>query len=116
MIGTGNQLLSDGTWTYSYDADGNMIEKTLGAGLQTWYYSYNAQNQLTEAIETSDGTTEVETVSYTYDADSATKSCRSSGPAALAPRSPSRSTTARPCSWTSTAAAPCRCILCRQWS
>ena len=26
--GAGNQLLSDGTWNYSYDAVGNTIEKT----------------------------------------------------------------------------------------
>ena len=27
MIGPGNQLLSDGTWNYTYDADGNLIQK-----------------------------------------------------------------------------------------
>ncbi len=66
--GTGNQLLSDGTWTYSYDAAGNMTEKTLGTGLETWYYYYNNQNHLTEVVETSDGSTEVMTETYSYDA------------------------------------------------
>ena len=61
-------MLSDGTWTYSYDTQGNTIEKTLGSGQQTWYYSYNNQNQLTGVIETSDGTTQVMTESFLYDA------------------------------------------------
>ena len=35
--GTDNELLNDGTYTYTYDNAGNLIEKSKGTGLQTWY-------------------------------------------------------------------------------
>ena len=44
-IGPGNQLLSDGTWNYTYDADGNLIQKVgVSTGPDhgiTWTYTYN---------------------------------------------------------------------------
>ena len=60
-------MTSDGTWTYSYDNNGNLIEKTKGSGLETWYYTYDNRNRLTQVRETSDGTTNVLTVNYAYD-------------------------------------------------
>jgi RHS repeat-associated protein len=68
VIGQGNQILSDGTWLYSYDAAGNLIEKMQGPGQETWYYSYDFHNRLVEARQTSDGTTDMLRVDYSYDA------------------------------------------------
>ena len=39
VVSADNLLLSDGTWTYSYDAENNRIGKTKGSGLETWYYT-----------------------------------------------------------------------------
>ncbi|MBN1410404.1 MAG: RHS repeat-associated core domain-containing protein [Spirochaetales bacterium] len=38
-------LISDGTWTYSYDANGNMIGKTKTG--ETWEYVFDASNRMT---------------------------------------------------------------------
>lgn len=65
--GPGNQLTNDGTYTYDYDNAGNMTEKTKGSGLETWYYGYDNENRLTSVRETSNGTTNVYTATYTYD-------------------------------------------------
>ena len=70
MIGHGNQLLSDGVWNYTYDADGDLIEKVgLSTGPDknlTWKYTYNTANEMTSAVETKSGTT-IATVVYDYD-------------------------------------------------
>ena len=63
-----NRVTSDGTYTYSYDAEGNLTEKTKGAGLETWYYTYDGRNLLTNVTETSDGTSVIYEATYTYDA------------------------------------------------
>ena len=70
MIGPGNQLLSDGTWNYTYDADGNLIEKVGVApgpdqGI-TWTYTYDNRNQMTSAVEMQ-GSTTLADVTYKYD-------------------------------------------------
>src|SRR5581483_1702279 len=51
-----------------YDSEGNLTEKTKGTGLETWYYGYDNRNRLTSVRETSDGTTNVLTVTYASDA------------------------------------------------
>jgi RHS repeat-associated protein len=68
-IGTGNQILNDGTWTYTYDAEGNLIEKSQGSSAPTWVYTYDNNNRLLTAIETSQGTggTTLATATYVYD-------------------------------------------------
>jgi len=63
-VGTGNQVTTDGTWTYTYDAAGNMIEKTNSSA--TWLYGYDNENHLTTIQETVSGTTTL-LVTYTYD-------------------------------------------------
>jgi YD repeat-containing protein len=41
--------LTSGTWAYTYDADGNMTKKSLGASAETWTYTYDDRNEMTEA-------------------------------------------------------------------
>ena len=67
--GTGNQLTSDPSgYSYSYDAQGNLIKKTLGVSADTWTYGYNNQNQLTSVQDRStDGGTLVLSLTETYD-------------------------------------------------
>jgi hypothetical protein len=36
--GSGNQLSTDGTWTYTYDAAGNETKKGKGASAETWTF------------------------------------------------------------------------------
>ncbi len=70
MIGPGNQLLSDNDWTYTYDADGNLIEKVgVSTGPDkgiTWTYTYDNRNQMTTAVEVKASVT-LASVTYTYD-------------------------------------------------
>ena len=69
--GSDNRLMTDGTWNYSYDADGNETGKTLIADTKEfWTYRYDERNEMTTAIYEADvgGTSTVElTVDYGYD-------------------------------------------------
>ncbi len=66
--GTDNEMTTDGTYTYTYDAVGNLVEKSEGTGEQTWFYTYDDENDLISARETSDGTTNIAWSTFTYDA------------------------------------------------
>ncbi len=67
VTGADNQLLSDGTWNYSYDADGNETAKVNIATGESWRYGYDARDHLVHAEErAADGTLEV-SVDYKYD-------------------------------------------------
>jgi RHS repeat-associated protein len=66
--GAANRTTTDGTYTYTYDLAGNLTEKGKGSGLETWYYGYDNKNELTSVRETSDGITNELTITYTYDA------------------------------------------------
>jgi RHS repeat-associated protein len=66
--GTGNQTTNDGTFTYTFDNNGNIATKSKGPGLEKWYYGYDNLNHLTSVRKTSNGTTNVLTVTYSYDA------------------------------------------------
>src|SRR6516165_12057031 len=69
QTGTGNQLLSDGTWTYSYDSEGNLIKKTKGVNAETWTYGYDQANHMISAIDrATDGGTILSQATYSYDA------------------------------------------------
>ncbi len=46
---TGNQMQSDGVWSYSYDAAGEMTKKTKGLSAETWTYGYDNRGQMTYA-------------------------------------------------------------------
>jgi RHS repeat-associated protein len=63
--GPDNELMNDGTWTYTYDNRGNEIGKSDGSG-DVWTYTYDNNNQMTSAEETTGGTVVV-LATYTYD-------------------------------------------------
>src|SRR5262249_55511921 len=61
--------LTDGTWTYSYDNEGNVSQKSKGPSAETWTYSYDASNEITSAEDRSTpGGTVLVHVDYKYDA------------------------------------------------
>ena len=65
----GNRLLSDGVWTYAYDAEGQLASKTKGAGLETWTYGTDHRDQVVWAEKrSSDGGPLEARVEYAYDA------------------------------------------------
>ena len=51
QTGAGNQILSDGTFTYSYDKEGNVIKKSEGSYATTWKYQYDNLNRMVDAQE-----------------------------------------------------------------
>jgi RHS repeat-associated protein len=51
--GTANELTNDGTWTYTYDAVGNLTKKSKGASAETWTFGYDDRNQMTSAEDRS---------------------------------------------------------------
>jgi RHS repeat-associated protein len=73
VIGADNRLQEDANYTYSYDADGNLIKKVAkpaaGLGSIEWDYRYDEANRLVQAVEsdTSQNQIVVE-VDYSYDA------------------------------------------------
>ena len=67
VTGPNNQLLSDGTWNYSYDAVGNTIGKTNIQTKETWAYSYDHNNKLTLAVHKDAQGNLIETVALSYD-------------------------------------------------
>jgi RHS repeat-associated protein len=67
--GAGNRLENDGTWTYTYDAEGNVIKRSKGVSSDTWEYTYDHNNQLlTMAHHLTDGGTVAQFVTLVYDA------------------------------------------------
>jgi YD repeat-containing protein len=62
-------MTNDGTWTYTYDAEGNLIKKSKGASAETWTYTYDDQNHLVGATDRStDGGSLLAMATYVYDA------------------------------------------------
>ena len=51
VVNTGNQLTADSNFTYQYDANGNVIRKTLLATGNYTQYTYDAENRLTTVEE-----------------------------------------------------------------
>jgi RHS repeat-associated protein len=69
VVGPGNRLASDGTWTYTYDAAGQLTKKSQGAAAETWTYEYDHRGRLTSGTKAAtDGGPATATVGYTYDA------------------------------------------------
>jgi RHS repeat-associated protein len=68
IVGAGNVVLYDGTYTYTYNADGDVTAK-IGTSIK-YTYSYDNRNRLTQvAIYTGSAGdwTESQTIGYTYD-------------------------------------------------
>jgi RHS repeat-associated protein len=66
---TGNRLTGDGTWTYTYDDEGELTKKSKGASLETWTYGYDQRGQMVWAEQrATDGGTLQARVEYSYDA------------------------------------------------
>jgi RHS repeat-associated protein len=67
--GADNRMSNDGLWTYTYDADGNIIKKSKGASSDTWVYTYNNNNQMVSAAySATNGGTVTDLITYVYDA------------------------------------------------
>ena len=66
--GADNRTSTDGTWTYTYDAAGNTVKKSKGFFAETWTYGYDDRNQLLWAEDRStDGGTLIQRMDYTTD-------------------------------------------------
>jgi RHS repeat-associated protein len=50
--GIDNRLIFDGTWLYSYDAEGNVLQKLRWSDGRTWTYTWDNANHMTSATET----------------------------------------------------------------
>ena len=50
-VGNDNELSSDGTWTYYYNAAGDVTSRTDPASGMTWTYSYDDANEQTGAVD-----------------------------------------------------------------
>ncbi len=67
QTGPANRLLSDGTFQYEYDAEGNLTRKTETATGNATEYVYDHRNRLVQAQEKSPGGIILREVTYTYD-------------------------------------------------
>jgi RHS repeat-associated protein len=70
--GWNNELLSDGTFNYAYDAEGNMISRTqistASASDYTTLYTWDDRNRLTSVTMKDNSGNVTQTVTYIYDA------------------------------------------------
>jgi YD repeat-containing protein len=67
VVGPNNRLLSDGTFDYTYDAEGNLVSKTQIASGETISYSYDHRNRLVRAEHRTSGGTLLNESTYLYD-------------------------------------------------
>jgi RHS repeat-associated protein len=67
QTGTGNELLSDGTYKYTYDKDGNLVSQTNIATGSVTYYTWDYRNRLVEVKEESSSGTVLNDEKFTYD-------------------------------------------------
>ncbi len=65
---TGNEQTASPGYTYTYDADGNMITATQTSTGDVWTYGYDFAGQMTSAVEKNSSGTTLASVTYTYDA------------------------------------------------
>ncbi len=66
VTGAGNQLLSDGTYTYTYNKNGQLATKTDGSG-NVWTYSWDNRGRLAEVVETNSSASVVMDEQLIYD-------------------------------------------------
>jgi RHS repeat-associated protein len=67
VVGAANQLLSDGTWNYTYDNEGNLVQKVRIATGEKWGYGYDDHNQLVSVVRTAGDGTLLMNAAYRYD-------------------------------------------------
>jgi RHS repeat-associated protein len=67
VVGADNRIASDGTFSYSYDNEGNLIQKTNIATHDYTKYTYDYRNRLTEVDNFTAANVMTSQVKYTYD-------------------------------------------------
>jgi len=65
--GSENELTSDGTYNYTYDANGNVAVRTQISNGDYWTYGYNNNNEMTSALEKTQAGAVEQTIVYKYD-------------------------------------------------
>src|SRR5207244_13153881 len=66
--GPDNRLRDDGIWSYAYDNEGNLVQKTNHATGETWTYGYDNANRMVWAEDrASAGGNLLQRVSFKYD-------------------------------------------------
>ncbi|MEJ7594163.1 MAG: RHS repeat-associated core domain-containing protein, partial [Planctomycetaceae bacterium] len=66
-IGPNNQVLADATYSYLYDAEGNMTRRTITATGEYTQYQYDYRNQMVDATDYTSGGSVLQEVSFGYD-------------------------------------------------
>jgi RHS repeat-associated protein len=67
--GTGNELLSDGVYNYTYDNEGNLLTQTRISDGQVTTYSWDYEDRLTEVVVKTSGGTVLQDDRFTYDVE-----------------------------------------------
>jgi RHS repeat-associated protein len=67
--GANNQLLSDGTYNYTYDGEGNRTKRTEIATGSVMEYVWDYRNRLTSVVFKDASGVVTKTIEYTYDGD-----------------------------------------------
>ncbi len=62
-----NRLLTDGTFSYEYDGEGNRIRRTENATGTVTEFTWDYRNRLTQVVEKNVGGTVLMDAQYTYD-------------------------------------------------
>ena len=66
-VDVGNLVSSDPLFDYTYDAEGNLVEKVRRSDGQIFTYEYDFRNRLTRVVESTSGLVEVSTTDFVYD-------------------------------------------------
>ncbi|NJM99046.1 MAG: RHS repeat-associated core domain-containing protein [Phormidesmis sp. RL_2_1] len=67
MTGEHNRLLSDGTYNYSYDNEGNRTRRIKIATGEITEYGWDTRNRMTSVVTKASGGSVIKAVEYTYD-------------------------------------------------
>lgn len=68
LTDTGNRLLTDGTYSFAYDAEGSLVTRTQIATGATTQYDYDYRNRLARVVDRDSDGVVTQTASFTYDA------------------------------------------------
>jgi len=69
QTGPDNRLVSDGTYNYTYDNEGNTLTKTRVSDGQVTTFTWDHRNRLTEAVVKTSGGVTLNDEKFTYDAN-----------------------------------------------